>query len=273
MKNRILILFIYIIVAIIVFSSCKPYAYPGDYPELFTVALHSLLGAEGFLLSEVKFSPKIEILEEDEYGRVLFAYSEGGILNLIIIQKSDSKYSYYYPDYNFISSLLPPDGFFNDQVFNHTLLNAFPEEAKQSLKEKNDWEKELDESKFIKAEIVRRKTEPDIKIKELDFEILFKKIARDTDYKGKDALFRNSVYCTSDDYGRMLYYGYGIGKDIYDNGVYPDTPRRYFQLALIFNPDGSYNENICILELTDLLSYQDDLKAFKDKNGWNTGVI
>jgi len=249
-----------------------PYSYSGDYPELLTVAINSLLGAEGFLLSEVKFSPKIEILAEDEYGRILFAYCEGSCLSFIILQTSDNRYSYYYPDYNFISTSLSEKAFFDEQIFNDELQNAFSEENIRGLKEKNDWGKEIDESKYVKAEIVRRKIEPDSKIKKASFEILFKKIARETGYEGDDTLFRNSIYCTLDDYGRMLYFGYVVGRFAYGNVGDLDTPPRYFHLALIFNSDGSYNEDTCIMELTDLFNYQDDLKAFKERNGWNTPV-
>jgi len=75
---------------------------------LFTVAIYSLLGARGYTPEYHGYVPTdIKVLEEDDYGRVLFAYCEdqnGTVTTLLIIQKSDEKYSYYYPDYNFISS-------------------------------------------------------------------------------------------------------------------------------------------------------------------------
>ena len=40
-------------------------------------------------------------------------------------------------------------------------------------------------------------------------------------------------------------------------------------LAIIFNPDGSYDEETCVLELNDFYHEQDRLKEFKELNGWN----
>jgi hypothetical protein len=80
--------------------------------------------------------------------------------------------------------LLPSDGFFNEQVFNDVILNDFTEEVKQNLKEKNDWDNVYDESKCVKAKIVRIKTEPDVKIKEAAYERLFNKIAIEKGYTG-----------------------------------------------------------------------------------------
>lgn len=33
----------------------------------------------------------------------------------------------------------------------------------------------------------------------------------------------------------------------------------------MFYPDGSYDESKCLMKLTDLYNYQDELKAFKEK--------
>ena len=74
--------------------------------------------------------------------------------------------------------------------------------------------------------------------------------------------YPSTRYLTSDSYGRMLYYAH-------DN-----HPKKYKEemdcvLAIIFNPDGSYDEDTCVLELNDFYHEQDRLKEFKELNGWN----
>ena len=76
----------------------------------------------------------VQVKEQDEYGRVLFSYTtHSGITEQeqtawVICQKHTSKYVYYYED------------------LNYTFSNE--DEAIASLKQKNDWEKPLDEQKF-----------------------------------------------------------------------------------------------------------------------------
>jgi hypothetical protein len=41
----------------------------------------------------------------------------------------------------------------------------------------------------------------------------------------------------------------------------------------MFNPDGSYDKNKGIEELRDFCNYQDQLKAFKEANGWNEAMV
>jgi hypothetical protein len=40
----------------------------------------------------------------------------------------------------------------------------------------------------------------------------------------------------------------------------------------MFNKDGSFDPTNGIMEITDVWNYQDDLKVFKEKNGWNRPV-
>ena len=137
--------------------------YTGDYPELFSVAAYSIPNMCGAIHYEVKDEPLVCYLEEDEYGRVLFCYSEeygeyidgryygnadhGGV-NLVICQGHDDEYAYYYNGCNYISSPLcegnkigiygwvkPPD------IVNP--YNDFTDEQISKLKEDNDWGKEI----------------------------------------------------------------------------------------------------------------------------------
>lgn len=117
------------------------FKYNEDYPEFFSIAVYSLLGIQG------KRYDEIEVLEKDSKGRTLFAFVsndspvndyETGFYSIIICQKTDSKYAYYYSDYNFITAPTSED---------------ISEAEILELKARNDWEKELDESKMTKVKI------------------------------------------------------------------------------------------------------------------------
>ena len=68
---------ILLVSCILSLASCyiRKYEYLGDYPELYSVAVNSLLGAEGFqsagIIGREGLEPAISILERDNYGRVL----------------------------------------------------------------------------------------------------------------------------------------------------------------------------------------------------------
>jgi len=69
-------------------------------------------------------------------------------------------------------------------------------------------------------------------------------------------------YLTSDNYDRHIYFFRCTEED----KVYTKS------YAVIFNSDGSFDTSHGIMEITDFWHYQDDLKAFKERNGWNTPV-
>jgi len=229
----------------------KDTGYKGDFPDLYSEAIHSLLGVSGY---HSHGDALIEIIEEDSFGRKLFSYSDGtgfNSYNLLVCQKSDETYVFFYPNYNFIS-----------MKWEGISIGAFSNEEIEALKNKNDWNKNLDQSKCIKIEIVRNKVQPELKIGKSVFEIFFNKVAESKGYNGCEWTYTSTIYFTSDSDGRMMYsaYGEGRGSTSTNFDVY---------LALIFNTDGTYNEETCIMELTDLYNYQDELKAFKELNNWN----
>lgn len=60
------------------FGSCSlpiTYAYTGEYKDLYTAAIYSIPDAVGYMdHGEGAYNSDIYIWEQDEYGRVLFAY-------------------------------------------------------------------------------------------------------------------------------------------------------------------------------------------------------
>lgn len=233
----------------------RPYkGYGGEHPDLYSIAINSLLWTTGISQTADRFADsEIIVLEEDAYGRILFSYWEKSYhrkdlapYSLLIGQKTDGDYVYFYPDHNFISVERDPfslktDGFSEDEIGN--------------LKRLNDWNEEIDLDKCVKVEITNKKPKPQIS-KEV-FDLLIKKAIG---YEGEATLFRYADHVSSDNYGRSIYCCFGIGS-------WKDTNTIY--LVFIFNPDGSYNEETCILDPSDYYNYQDELKAFKELNHWN----
>lgn len=230
-----------------------PTSYRGEYPALYTEAVNSLLAIKGY---HSHGDALLEPVEEDSFGRILFYYYEYSYNDIysfsyLICQKIDETYVYYYPDYNFILKEWNGVGI------------PFSEEEIENFKNINDWGKEIKEKELIKYEITRKKKEPEVKIKRKDFDVLFQKIAKEHGRIGDGTMLYPSVYyLTSDPYGRTLYYASAYHKDVSKEDM-------IFNLAIIFNPDGSYDENTCVMELIDLYNYQDTLREIKELNGWN----
>lgn len=247
-------------------GGCTYLGYRGDYPALYTEAVSSILGVAGFYDDPSLADPEIKVLETDDYGRVMYTYSESGMLAVCIMQKSDEEYVYYYPDFNFIKNT----NYTWAEDINECVSNSFSQERISTLKELNDFGKEFDETKCIKTAIVRKKeTHKFSKDTEKQLEALCKQYAKDSGCKGEDSVYRYSEYCTSDNYGRMLFYIYGLHRDANGDGISPNSKTKYFDWAIIFNPDWSYDKTNTLLELTDIDNYQSDLKEFKQLHNWN----
>ncbi|MDR2580941.1 MAG: hypothetical protein LBC85_08120 [Fibromonadaceae bacterium] len=204
-----------------------PLEYRGKHPELFTEAIHSLAGIRGYHSHGDAY---VRIVEEDEYGRILFYYGEDEYDSYrLIAQKSDGAYVYYYPDFNFIS---------------RSIGTSFSEQDIPELKDKNDWNKPLDESKFIKQKIVRIKAGHGLSKKNKE------EIFRET--TGGNVKRSFDSYLTSDKYGKKLF------------GLWSGELR----LFVIINADDSCDLATCFIKFTDH-NYQQELKEFKELNNWN----
>ena len=216
-----------------------PTEYRKGHPELFTVAIHSLLGVYGY---HSHGDAIIKITEKDKYGRTLFYYRENERSeHLLIAQKSDDVYIYYYPDFNFIST---------------EYTSYFSEQTILEFKNKNDWNKPLDNSKFIKQKIVRIKTR--YNLDKNDREKIFRKA---TNYNGDENISRLDIYSTSDEHGKKLFFC--AGRNLIQNVGYE------IDIVAIIDAYGSCDFATCFMKLTDRYNYQHDLKAFKELNNWS----
>lgn len=151
-------LFIGLVVLISVTACHDTNIYRGEEPALHSVALESIIGTYSYEMN------KVIRLEEDEYGRVLFAfyggymYSELGgmhVLAVIIAQRIDENKAYFYDSENVqvitIDSISRP---INSSVVNE-YFNASDVDL---LKQKNDWGKPIDETKLFSVVVSRKKS-------------------------------------------------------------------------------------------------------------------
>jgi hypothetical protein len=247
--------------------------YTGDHPELYSIAINSVPGTRGYWPdSHGRWSSKVVFIEKDSLGRIMFLYYEKGKISeysLIISQKNDGKYAYYYPDYNFISISLGDCVIYDstnkliigdpavdkcmlpsptEDIFNLVLENIGVEKNEE-LKKRNDWNMAIDIDRCERVKIVRQKAEGPVRNSSV--RSFYKKAL------GSDARSHaHTVFFTKDNYGRSMYVGYGrhgTGRIV----------------VMLFQPDDSYDINIGVMELIDVNNYQDDLKAFKERNNWN----
>lgn len=250
MKRILLTALAFVMILLVAGCSRKPYA--GERADLYTVALNSLLWVSGVSWEgDKEVDPTIEILEEDSYGRVLFTYREnnfGSVMSfcsLLIMQKTDAGFVYFYPDVNAVCLRSSLGG---ESV-------SFSDETVDALKQQNDWEKEVDMEKCVKKEIGATPLES---IKEgrenadIIYEVLsqYKTPTKWTFYKGM-----------SDDHGRVIYHGWMV-----------DGEGRWECLAVLLAPDMTYDLTTCYFTPENRYDYHEELQAFKDLNHWNEPI-
>ncbi|MDR2600398.1 MAG: hypothetical protein LBC73_08995 [Oscillospiraceae bacterium] len=239
------------------------FEYRGDYPELYTTAQNSLLGQNGYIPDHHVphgFDPYLEVLEIDNYGRVLFTYSEQQFQDqrygyaLLIVQKVDDEYVYFYPHYNFVISL------------NHRDWSAeYMVEFVNELKEANSWNQELsDINKFERIKISRQKETSPIPDRQLIS--AYRNIFADLTTKDGSILYNDIHFFRTDDFGQSIYL--------------------FNEYVIFFNVDHRVKD---ILDISDLyrdielepahsmdlrlLTYQTELRLFMKANGWNRPSI
>ena len=257
-----------IVLVVLLKAGCEStdYSYRGDYPELFSVAINSILGTRGFIQTSRVFNPDIKVVDIDDYGRVLFLYHEGGgisTINLVISQKSDDEYVYFYPHHNFISiaSMVSGRGFW--YYLNNPPMpieESFTREAIEELKRRNDWNQPLNLDNAIRTKIVNIKADSVGPISNRVFNQAYV-LAFEGDARERPA----PSFFIADKYGRSLYLAGGYAGSRTGSGVI----HGFRFIVLLFQPDGSFDVERGVMELHDLQQYQNELKAFMELNGWN----
>ena len=231
--------------------------YKGEHPELYTVAMHSLLGQRGFSFHSGPhiFDAMIVVLEVDTFDRVLFLYFEQpnarvSSHNLLISQKSNEGYVYFIPHYNFISSEQP-------WTLILEALDYLPEEVEE-LKKLNDWNQPLDLERAMRVPIIRRKDGPTSdRAVETAYQAAITSVA-----DGPLGGYRNIIFFITDVYGRSIYVGTGLERG-------HETGEGFLAVVMLFQPDGSHDPETGVMQLLDFQNYQSELREFKELNRWN----
>jgi len=234
--------------------------YRGEYPELFSVAINSLLGARGYWTSEIRHEAGITIIAEDAYGRIMFSYWERSGISTqsrLIMQKSDESHAYFYPNFNFVS--IAPEQLIRHYDENGRFYRAsFPEEMIEDLKKLNDWGLPLEPERMVSVEIVRTKSSGPFGRNELRDAYRFAL----GDYAHNRHV--HYVFFRTDEFGRSIY--------LFSrwSSMVASTDNRHS--VVLFLPDGTFDENIGVMRLTDFFNYQSQLASFKELNNWNMPI-
>ena len=262
LKLRYVVLVVTFIKLLVV--GCTPlevFPYEGDYPELFTVAINSILGTKGHRTPSIAGDVDVVVVVEvDSYGRTLFIYSESGAgvpAYLVISQKSDGEYVYFYPHYNFISigRMATTRGFWpyiGTPMLMEALEESFTVEAIEELKRSNDWNQTLNLEGAVRTEIVDIKSDKVGPVNSRTLRQAYDQALGDDALGG--AISSRTQFFIADDYGRSIYTAWG---------------RERRRVVLLFQPDGSFDVERGVMELHDLQQYQNELKSFMELNGWN----
>ena len=154
----------------VLLSSCEGVdfsRYSGDYPEGYTMAMHSIPQAVG------GFEVCCELLEEDSYGRKLYIYGEDinstwhdnddsrtCLFAILIAQSSTESTVCYYPNVNVLyfeyESEYTLSYFMKEMIVAEVILNHFSAEEIEQLKQENDWNIELKADNLVEKEVFRK---------------------------------------------------------------------------------------------------------------------
>ncbi len=267
MKIKSILLSAYLLLCSMLLCGCSFYKeYEGEYSDLYTEACCSLVFSNGFLRSESVHQSAIDLIEEDDYGRKLFSYYEKQlyhfegqkyILSLLVCQKSDYEYVYYYPDYNFYSIDTQKKVDIYDSHKPTSVpdpLSEFTEDEINALKEKNDWNKELQIDKCVKQKIFVEKEKC-----EIDKSVL-NGICNDIVDMDEYSLYKHSFLC-SDEYGRKIYCLEFSNREL----------NRYY--IILLNPDLTYDKQTFSREIFGPFNCQNEIYELKQNNNWNMPIL
>ena len=243
-------------------AGCQVYS--GAHPELHVVAIHSILGGGG------GYREDILVLEEDVFGRVMFAYVgmttvradfNHSVLAVLVAQRSTRRYSYFYDGINIILHEIdvPWEETITDFLDEAFVMERFSEEQLEQLQAKNSWNEELNEDRFFRVRVSRHgkgrymTRVPDQRLREAVASV-FSALSPPARVP--------SMPLTMDSNGNVIHFIYGRRFD-------RETQASLFFPAslFMFDRNGSLIEG-AVMELYDLWDYRDQLREFKELNGW-----
>lgn len=241
--KRILPFFLAILCTLLV--GCEQMGYKGDDLAAYTLVQYQCpTQSSGFSYSE--------IVEQDEYGRTLFKFwgasdiayeSDTGTLYIYAILQQDTDEFVWFYDI--------------DCYMMNPSWEAFTEERLSELKDRNDWNRELDLSQAIK---VKRVPEND------RFVVVSYSISAITDIASNicesDGYYDYLPVC-NDQNGKTLYFVRTYKRD--QDGYSTD----YSAYAVILNADNTYSAS-SIVKLEDFYDHAEELMALRAATGWES---
>lgn len=241
-------IFLLLIPILMLLTSCGYKGYSNNNLELYSTAVNSVLWINGYSWSaDFECDPQIEIIDKDEYGRVLYTYYEkyykGSNLSfssLIVCQNSNEKEVYYYEDINYIVK---------KQTIYSKNIEKFSEEEISYLKSINDWNKEIDYGKCVRKDKIKRKQKI-INKKEIQNKLIDKFKLTNTEY----VLYFDYLTSNNDD-SKYIIYGF-LNKKEEDNLFFVSMIEKNNDVKLnLFFPSNIYD-------------YKEELINFKKMNNW-----
>lgn len=283
-----IIVFLWVAVVLMTSAGCAYGGYRGDYAGAYTLMcsqVPDMLGARsvGFSLLD----PQILVLERDDFGRTLYMYLEDtdGFLSIGIVQKEEEGKVFFYPEWSTLSFVMP-DRYYdisNFAISENTLLSLIgelcPANEMDAFKEANDWGLPLNESKLDSAEITlpkiavrweHRKDSVNLSQQKWEKQIVSVAHKNGHVFDADEAFyFEHATYMATDDYGRRLYYVEGYYYIYPENDPHIWYVKHLLEMIAIINPDGTFDSEIFMVELTDKANYQEQIRDLKIDNGWD----
>lgn len=216
--------------------------------DLYAVACYSV----PFVTGNPNFDA-VKVIEKDKYGRVLFKYTSfthalddfngDHVCALLICQKSDKEYAYYYENYSFIIS---------------TGDDTFADSEIQRLKELNDWDKELVQAKMSK---VMNRFGPYGNLMFFDDDESVAAVKNYLEPQKSARYFSDIISMDADN--KIFYVLREYAKS--NNGY------SYFKAYFVIS-DKNFNieSDTSIMIIDDIINCQANMQSFKEQNNWQS---
>lgn len=241
-KTRITVLFAVLLIAI---AMCGCIPYTRDRVAILTQMCNAVPGA----LTGRLYTTTYDRLETDDYGRQIIAFinPERFGAAVFIMQKSDSRYVYYY-----------------DTISYQRLerRDSYTEEQLDDLKAANDWNLPLDESKMIKREHFNIFHLSPTRKSAIEWEA-----ARDAFTATMGTYSNVGIYPQFFDYSQS-------GQEMYHvvwETKKPDSDENeysYQYFLMVLNADGTYDPENYIIKIEDPMNSNGPMAEIKERNGW-----
>lgn len=228
----------------------EPVSYHGEDMDLYTVAAYNVLGAGNP-------GTTIRRIETDQFGRTLFEVSflseygdwlyfqkqgETRLYSYLVCQKTEQDNVCFYEDECWTVFEKPED---------------FTAAENAKLKEKNDWDKPIDEKRLSSRKVLGAQTEKGTAEKSVNTEVFSTMtqnviIAED---KYRDYYFYHDLLCTDAEGNAVYIFIIGGGKDKKTTAESGDS------FFVLINTDGTRHN---MVRIEDPLHYGAQLKALKE---------